>query len=149
MPAAGALIDHLEREAQAELQRSRLTVAAVQRGEDEKVREALIGRRIAEIRGVEQVVQLEARLEGLTRGTEAITELQVGLLERLARGDIAVPPNRPALRFKDHRECLRFLAILARVANEDVAHRQRARPDICDCASPGRFGGRRTQKLAG
>src|SRR5438067_13943183 len=89
MPAAGALIDHLEREAQAELQRSRLTVAAFQRAEDEKVREALIGRRVAEIRRVEQVVQLEARLEGLTRGTEAITELQVGLLERRTAGAVA------------------------------------------------------------
>src|SRR5438067_8241948 len=63
----------LEAEADAELHRARLTVAAAKRGEDEEIRQPLIGAErhltgVAEIRRVEDVEQLEVRVDRLQHG---------------------------------------------------------------------------------
>src|SRR5438128_3208274 len=85
----------LEAEADAELHRARLTVAAAKRGEDEEVRQPLIGAErhltgVAEIRRVEDVEQLEVRVDRLLlQRTEAIGEPQIGLAVRRTARAIA------------------------------------------------------------
>src|SRR5437870_9727336 len=83
----------LEPKPETELSSPGLSVAAAQRREDQKVRQPLIDGRVAEVRHVENVVRLEARVDRLLARTEPIAELQIGLLERRPTRAVA-----PALR---------------------------------------------------
>ena len=87
----------------SELRRARLAVAAAERRQHEEVRRALVddgpavGDRagVAEVRDVEEVVQLEARVERLLREPEAVAQFEIGLLE--ARSARAVACKNPVL----------------------------------------------------
>src|SRR5436309_1516635 len=71
-----------EAESYTELRRARLAVATAQCGEDQEIRQPLVGRWVAEVCRVEDVEQLEVRVDGrLPMRTEPVCELHVGLTE--------------------------------------------------------------------